>query len=199
MGRRSQVALSCRHAGGGASLGTWPPVTASPTEHLGTRSRQPSSSRRSKHTTARSGRKTCNTLRITLGVHPWYGRDVAVLASFGDRVRTELPDGRPCYLPLAWTDWRPRPEPLVWQGRPVRLAPEALLALAGWIRGRVDTRKLDTARHQKLDIADREDQKREHGVGDQARGRAASAAVVGKVGASSSGRARSRKQRRGKQ
>ncbi len=157
------------------------------------------SSRRSKHTTARSGRKTCRTLRITLGVHPWYGRDVAVLASFGDRVRTELPDGRPCYLPLGWTDWRPRPEPLVWRDRPVRLAPEALVALAAWIRGRVRARTLDIAEGQKLDIADREDQKREHGLGDQTRGRAASAAVVGKVGASSAGRARHRKQRRGKQ
>jgi hypothetical protein len=161
--------------------------------------RRRSANRRSKHTTAGSGQKTCNTLRITLGVHPWYGRDVAVLASFGDRVRAELPDGRPCYLPLAWTNWRPRPEPLAWHDRPVRLAPEALLALAAWIRGRVPAQKLDIAEGKKLDLVKREDQKREHGVGDQARGRAASAAVVGKVGASSSGRARHRKQRRGKQ
>jgi hypothetical protein len=155
------------------------------------------SNRSSKHTTKKSGRKTYQTLRITLGIHPWCGRDVAVLASFGDRVRAELPDGRPCYLPLAWTDWRPRAEPLAWQGRPVRLAPEALVSLAAWIRGRVDARKLDTAERRKLDLADREDQKRNHGVGDQARGRAAPAAVVGKVGASGPGRARHPKQRRG--
>ena len=150
----------------------------------------------SNRTTKKSGRKTYQTLRITLGIHPWCGRDVAVLASFGDRVRAELPDGRPCYLPLAWTDWRPRAEPLAWRGRPVRLAPEALVALAAWIRGR-DTRKLDIAKGQKLDLTDREDQKRSHGVGDQPRGRAAPAAVVGKVGASSPGRARQPKQRRG--
>jgi hypothetical protein len=122
-----------------------------------------------------------------------------MLATFGDRVRAELPDGRPCYLPLSWTDWRPRPAPLAWHDRPVRLTPEALLSLAAWVRGRVVTPKLDAAPHQKLDIADREDQKREYGVGDQARRRAASTAVVGKAGASSAGRAHQQKQRRGKQ
>lgn len=174
------------------------PVTASPRALLDTKSSQPSSSRSNKHTTKRLGRKTYQTLRITLGVHPWCGREIAVLASFGDRVRTELPDGRPCYLPLSWTNWRPRPEPLAWQGRPVRLAPEALLSLATWIRGRVDGRKLDTTERQKLDLGDREDQKRGHGVGNQARGRAAPATVVGKAGASGSGRAGPGKQRRGK-
>ena len=168
------------------------------TEPRRTRSVRPFSNRRSKHTTERSGRKTYQTLRITLGVHPWYGRDVVVLGSFGDRVRAELPDGRPCYLPLSWTDDRPRLEPLASQGRPVRLAPVALLALATWIGGRVKARKSDIGEHQKLDLADREDQKRGHGVGDQARARAASAAVVGKVGASSSGRARQRGSQRGK-
>jgi hypothetical protein len=108
-------------------------------------------------------------------------------------VRTELPDGRPCYLPLAWTDWRPRPEPLAWQGRPVRLAPEALLPLAAWIRGR----KLDRAQREKLDHADREDQKHDHVVGDQAGGRTAPTTVVGKVGASSPGRTCGKRQRRG--
>jgi hypothetical protein len=175
------------------------PITASPREPRGRRSsRHSSSSRRTKHTTKRSGRQTYPTLRITLGAHPWCGREVPVLASFGDRFRTELPDGRPCYLPLAWTDWRPRPEPLVWQGRPVRLAPEALLSLAARIGGRMDVRKLDMTDGKKLDPADREDQKHDHVVGDQARGRAAPAAVVGKVGASSSGRARHKGQRRGK-
>jgi hypothetical protein len=156
------------------------------------------SSRSSKQTTKRSGRKTYQTLRITLGVHPWCGREIVVLGSFGDQVRAELPDGRACYVPLSWTDWRPRPEPLGREGRPVRLAPEALRSLATWVRGRVEASKLDSAEHQKLDIAELEDQKRHHGVRDQARGRAASAAVVGKVGASSSGRARQRTQRRGR-
>jgi hypothetical protein len=155
------------------------------------------SSRSSKQTTKRSGRKTYQTLRITLGVHPWCGREIVVLGSFGDRLRAELPDGRTCYVPLSWTDWRPRPEPLGWEGRPVRLAPEALRSLAIWIRGRVAARELDSVARRKLDIAEREDQKRDHGVRDQARGRAASAAVVGKVGASSPGRARQRTQRRG--
>jgi hypothetical protein len=157
------------------------------------------SSRSNKRTTKRSGRKTYQTLRITLGIHPWYDRDVAVLASFGDRVRVELPDGRPCYLPLVWTDWRPRGEPLARHGQPVRLAPEALVSLAAWIRGRADARKLDPTERQKLDPADQEDQKRKHGVGDQARGRAAPAAVVGKAGASRTGHTHHPKQRRGKQ
>ena len=174
-------------------------AAAAPTGPRGRRSvSRRASSRRSKHTTERSGRKTYQTLRITLGVHPWCGREIVVLGSFGDRVRAELPDGRPCYLPLSWTDFRPRPEPLAWRGRPVRLAPASLLALAAWIRGRVNAQKLDIDDRQKLDLADREDQKRGHGVGDQARARAASAAVVGKVGASSSGRARQRESQRGK-
>jgi hypothetical protein len=173
------------------------PINASPRAPRGRRSVPTSSSRGSKHTTKKSGRKTYQTLRITLGVHPWCGREVVVLGAFGDRVRAELPDGRACYLPLAWTDWRPRPEPLASHGRPVRLAPEALLALAAWIRGRVAARKLDSAEREKLDSAERGDQKRDHGVGDQARVRAASAAVVGKVGASSAGRARQRNQPRG--
>jgi hypothetical protein len=156
------------------------------------------SSRSSNHTTERSGRKTYQTLRITLGIHPWCGREIVVLGSFGDRVRAELPDGRACYLPLSWTDSRPRPEPLALHGQPVRLAPEALVSLTAWVRRRIDTRKLDIAERRKLAIADREDQKRDHGVGDQARARTAPAAVVGKVGASSPGRTRQRKQQRGK-
>src|SRR5215831_1830255 len=114
------------------------------------------SSRRSIHTTERSGRKTYRTLRITLGVHPWCGRELVVVGSFGDRVRAELPDGRACYFPLSWTDCRPRPEPLAFDDQPVRLAPEALLSLAAWTRKRVDGRKLDTGKRQKLAPADRE-------------------------------------------
>lgn len=122
-----------------------------------------------------------------------------MLASFGDRFRTELPDGRLCYLPLSWTDWKPRPAPLSCRGQPVRLAPEGLLSLTAWIRGRAGTRISEAIKRRKLDIANQEDQKRKYGVGDKARGRAAPAAVVGKAGASSTGRAHHRKQRRGKQ
>ena len=192
--------ISCARRSRSGVVAASPPMAAVvPTALRGRRAvGRRASSRRSKHTTERSGRKTYQTLRITLGVHPWCGREIVVLGSFGDRVRAELPDGRPCYLPLSWTDFRPRPEPLAWRGRPVRLAPASLLALAAWIRGRVNAQKLDIDDRQKLDLADREDQKRGHGVGDQARARAASAAVVGKVGASSSGRARQRESQRGK-
>jgi hypothetical protein len=191
--------VSRSHAGSDAA--TSPSISASPMGPRAWRSaRHPSCSRRSKHTTERSGRKTHKSLRITLGVHPWFGQEVVVLGPFGEGIWGELPDGRTCYLPLSWTDWRPRPDPLALRGQPVRLAPEALRSLAAWIRGRAEVRKVDTAESRKLDMRDLEDQKRSYGDGDQARARAASAAVVGKAGASGAGRARTRrrKQQRGK-
>ena len=153
------------------------------------RSGHTSASHRTKQTTKRSGWTTGQTVRVALRVHPWFGRKVVVLGPRGESIRAELPDGRTCFLPLAWTDWRPQLPPLSVNEQPVRLSPDGLRALAGWIRERVP--------RQKLDLADREDQKRGDGVaGEQGRVRAAAPAMVGKAGAS--GTRRSRRRSRGR-
>ncbi len=73
-------------------------------------------------------------MRITLPAHPWFGGEALVLGSRGpDAVRAELPDGRTCELPLVWTDRRPRPATLRVNAQPVRLAAQALHALAAWV------------------------------------------------------------------
>jgi hypothetical protein len=113
-----------------------------------------------------------------------------VIGPRGQGLHAELPDGRRCYLPFAWTDREPRPDPLELAGEPVRLAPQALLSLSRWLGARVDRRKLDRA--------DREDQKRIHGVvGDKGRRDGEPAAVVGKARAPRTGRSRRRAQQRG--
>jgi hypothetical protein len=88
-------------------------------------------------------------------------------------VRAEAPDGRIRLLPLAWTNLQPRPDPLVLEGRVVRLAPDALRSLASWVCARVHD--------QKLDLADREDHKRADGVVKPAPRSPAAAAMVGKA------------------
>jgi hypothetical protein len=109
-----------------------------------------------------------------------------VLASRGtEEVRAELPDGRRCYLPLAWTDRRPRPAPCKVEGRLVRLALPGLLQLASWIAARSDGKKVD-----KPDPASEKDA---HGVDP---GGAATAPVVGKAGASRTSRTTRPGQRR---
>jgi hypothetical protein len=60
-----------------------------------------------------------------------------VLGARGDHeVHGELSDGRRCYLPLGWTDRRPRREAEIVRGTPVRLTMSGLRALEAWIRGR---------------------------------------------------------------
>jgi len=156
------------------------------------RSRRASASRGIAQTTATSARtKYRATIRITLEVHPWFGREALVLGSRGDdAVWAELPDGRTCHLPIAWTDHRPRPAPLGLSGQPVRLDPTGALQLARWIAARRDRRKLDSP--------DPEDQKARDGVAG-ARRAASPAAVVGKAGAARAGRSGRRQHRRGKQ
>jgi hypothetical protein len=140
-------------------------------------------SRRNIHTAAGSAGSTFRTVvRITLEVHPWFGREATVVGRRGrEAVYVELPDGRSCYFPSAWTDIEPRPEPLRRGAQPVRLAPQALARLASWVSARLD--------RQKLDHGDREDQK----AGDVVDRRTApAAAVVGEAGAT-----RARGSRRG--
>src|SRR5207253_4212389 len=135
------------------------------------------------HTTKRTARTTSQTVRVTLAVHPWCGNELVILGPRGSSIRGELPDGRTCDMPLAWTDWCPRPAPLAVNGKPVRLDPAALVALAAWIADR-----------RKLDLAETEDQKRPDG-GEPARGDASASAVVGEARASRSGRSRRRQPR----
>ena len=71
-------------------------------------------------------------------VHPLYGQQVEVIERYGRHaLRVEQPDGQLRLLPVAWTDLVPRPAALAVQGRPVRLAPEALRALGAWVAARI--------------------------------------------------------------
>jgi hypothetical protein len=73
-----------------------------------------------------------------LPVHPLYGQQVEVVERYGRHaLRVEQPDGQLRLLPVAWTDLVPRPAALAVQGRPVRLAPEALRALGAWVAARI--------------------------------------------------------------
>jgi hypothetical protein len=100
-----------------------------------------------------------------------------------DAVYAELPDGRRCYLPLAWTDRRPRPPVQFVGGRPAKLSLAALRTLSRWLAARCE--KLDIApgraTEQKLDSVDRAIEK---GCDELAERPAAVVAVVGKAGAS---------------
>lgn len=89
-------------------------------------------------------------------------------------VHAELPDGRQCYLPLAWTDRQPRPAVTVVRGKPVRLTVAGLCSLAAWTRSR-------TTSGQKLDSADRDAEKGRDELVEQS---AAVDAVVGQARAS---------------
>jgi hypothetical protein len=97
-----------------------------------------------------------------LPVHPLYGKRVEIVARYGRHaLRVEQPDGQLRLLPVAWTDLVPRPAALAVQGRPVRLAPEALCELGAWVAARIrsggSSEKLDggeaDARELKLDAA----------------------------------------------
>ena len=69
-----------------------------------------------------------------------------------DAVYAELPDGRGCYLPLAWTDRQPRLPPRFVDAKPVRLDLEGLRLLVKWVAARA-------LQGQKLDFADRDAEK----------------------------------------
>jgi hypothetical protein len=130
--------------------------------------------RRSKQTAGCQPDKGRYAVTVTLAVHPLCGEELVVTAAYGrSAVRAETADGRIRLLPLAWTSLQPRPDPLAVEDRVVRLAPDALRSLASWIRARVD--------NQKLGLADREDHKRDDGVGKLAPRSAAAAAMVGEA------------------
>jgi len=112
-----------------------------------------------------------------------------------DAVYAELPDGRRCYLPLAWTDRRPRPPVQFVGGRAAKLSLVGLRALSKWLAARCE--KLDVAADgrtsQKLDSADHAVEK---GQDELVERPPAVVAVVGKAGAPRVERAARRKQRR---
>lgn len=103
-----------------------------------------------------------------------------------DEVHAELPDGRQCYLPLGWTDRRPRRVAAIVQGSPVRLTVAGLCSLAAWIVGR-------NVNGQKLDSPDRDAEKGHNELVEQS---AAVDAVVGQARASRIERPARRRQRR---
>jgi hypothetical protein len=96
---------------------------------------------------------------IRLPVHPLYGERVEVVARYGRHaLRVEQPDGQLRLLPAAWTDLVPRPAALAVQGRPVRLAPEALRELGAWVAARVSPRRAPG----KVDAGDGDAQRLKH-------------------------------------
>lgn len=135
--------------------------------------------------------------RVTLAVHPLFGQELAVRSAHGpDGVRVETADGKLRLLPLAWTSLRPRGEPLAHEGQLVRLAPEALLELAAWVKAR-GTRPEPSARDgekfaPEIDPGD----KTADGKG-FARGSVSATSVVGQARSHKTGR-RGKQQRRGR-
>jgi hypothetical protein len=86
----------------------------------------------------------------------------------------EQADGQLRLLPVAWTDLVPQPAALAVEGRPVRLAPDALRELGAWVAARISilsrsSEKLDcgeaNARELKLDAAPTDGVAGEHGDG----------------------------------
>ena len=76
-------------------------------------------------------------MKVTLAVHPRFGEELAVRRTYGrSAVWVETPEERLFEVPRAWTTLCPRAAPLAAQGRPVRLAPDALRELAGWVAAR---------------------------------------------------------------
>ena len=168
----------------------------------GRRSVLTSSNLSSRQNTVGSTRNKCPRARITLPVHPFFDEEVVVLANRGQGgLRVELPDGRPTYLPLAWTDRGRRLWPMAAtrDGRVVRLTLSGLRALATWITSRQPgSTKLDSAgsaRGQKVDLVDLDIEKVDDGI---ARRSAATSTVVGKARAPRADRTRrSRGDKRG--
>jgi hypothetical protein len=111
---------------------------------------------------------------VTLAIHPLCGEELTVIAAYGrSAVQAETAEGKLRLLSLAWTSLQPRPNPLAFEGHVVRLAPDALHALASWVAARSGC--------QKLDLADREDQKPDNVVGKHVAAGAAAAAMVGQA------------------
>jgi hypothetical protein len=76
---------------------------------------------------------------ITLAVHPWYGEDVAVLQSFGDRaVVVEREDGDRRIIPVFWTSLAPLVSCGLSDGRTIRVSLQAALELSRWVSTRRD-------------------------------------------------------------
>jgi hypothetical protein len=91
------------------------------------------------------------TATIRLPVHPLYGERVEIVARYGRHaLRVEQPDGQLRLLPVVWTDLVPRPAALAVRGQPVRLAPDALRELGGWVAARIESCRSS----ENLDFAD---------------------------------------------
>jgi len=76
---------------------------------------------------------------IVLAVHPWYGEDVAVLQSFGDRavlVERENRDRR--IIPVSWTSLVPLVSSRLSDGRTIRISPQTAIDLSRWVSSRLD-------------------------------------------------------------
>lgn len=74
---------------------------------------------------------------ITLKVHPLFGQTVRIRSRHGPAALwVETAGGRVAIVPRSWTDRGDNAIPLEVDGRAVRLAPEALRALAAWVDDR---------------------------------------------------------------
>ena len=117
------------------------------TETERTTKAQPSTTKRPRPGELASG----STATIRLPVHPLYGQQVEVVDRYGRHaLRVEQPDGQLRLLPVAWTDLVPRPAALAVQGRPVRLAPEALRELGAGVAARISSPRSP----EKVDVVD---------------------------------------------
>lgn len=108
------------------------------------------------------------------------GQEVAVRASYGrDIVLVEMDDGELRRLPVGWTSLCPRRDPLKHRGRAVRLDPEALLQLVGWVEARVE--RPGPLGSEKLAPQIREGENRMQDVQGTKRGAGSADAMVGQT------------------
>ena len=108
-----------------------------------------SASGRSKQKARKSTRTGCSRTVLSLAVHPWHGEDVRIVrdCSVGTVwIERELEKdgavGEVRIVPRTWTSLVPRAAPLLVDGKPVRLDPEAVLELARWIAAQASGEKV---------------------------------------------------------
>jgi len=83
---------------------------------------------------------------IVLAVHPWYGENVVVWQSFGDRaVWVERENGDRRIVPVSWTSLIPFVSSRLSDGRTIRISPQAAIDLSRWVSSRLDRKGGDEA------------------------------------------------------
>lgn len=79
--------------------------------------------------------------KITLRVHPFFGKEVRVRRRFrGEMLEVEVEDGRIRRLPAKWTSLGEHLSNSA-LGQAARLSPKAALELSGWVSSRLEEEK----------------------------------------------------------